>query len=130
MGSWTVGCIFYKICKNGVGNGLNTRLWEDTWLGDVPLCNNFARLYNVNVSFNISVTKVFNEGWRSIMFRRHLRGVSALAWQELQGANVVLSENRDRCIWTLNNSGQLSVKSMYFMLNAVHVWYPFKYVVC
>lgn len=77
MGSWTVGCIFYKICKNGVGNGLNTRLWEDTWLGDVPLCNNFARLYNVNVSFNISVTKVFNEGWRSIMFRRNLRGVSA-----------------------------------------------------
>jgi hypothetical protein len=27
---------FLSIGSLDVGNGINTRLWEDTWLGDMP----------------------------------------------------------------------------------------------
>lgn len=49
---------FYKFCKRKVRNGLGTRFWEDAWLGNVPFCNKFPRLYGVNMSFNITVAEV------------------------------------------------------------------------
>ena len=30
-----------------VGNGLSTRFWEDTWLGDSPLQSQYPSLYNI-----------------------------------------------------------------------------------
>lgn len=29
--------VFYKYCRKKVGDGLNTRFWEDSWIGIVPL---------------------------------------------------------------------------------------------
>jgi hypothetical protein len=30
-----------------VGNGQNTRFWEDTWLGDISLCEQYPSLYRI-----------------------------------------------------------------------------------
>jgi hypothetical protein len=30
-----------------VGDGMKTRLWEDTWLGDTPLATQYPSLYNI-----------------------------------------------------------------------------------
>jgi hypothetical protein len=30
-----------------VGNGLDTRFWEDVWLGDKPLAQQYPSLYNI-----------------------------------------------------------------------------------
>jgi hypothetical protein len=30
-----------------VGNGADTRFWEDTWLGDSPLASQYPSLYNI-----------------------------------------------------------------------------------
>lgn len=30
-----------------VGNGMSTRFWEDTWLGDRPLAQQYPSLYNI-----------------------------------------------------------------------------------
>jgi hypothetical protein len=38
-----------------VGNGQNTRFWEDTWLGDTPLSQQYVVLYNIVRQKNVLV---------------------------------------------------------------------------
>ena len=35
---------FYKYCRKKVGNGENTRFWEDWWVDDKPLNMSYPRL--------------------------------------------------------------------------------------
>jgi hypothetical protein len=30
-----------------LGNGMNTRFWEDVWLGEKPLAEQYPSLYNI-----------------------------------------------------------------------------------
>jgi hypothetical protein len=30
-----------------VGNGMDTKFWEDSWLGDKPLAQQYPSLYNI-----------------------------------------------------------------------------------
>ena len=39
--------VFYKYCKKMVGDGRNTRFWEDWWVDDKPLRIRYPRLYNI-----------------------------------------------------------------------------------
>jgi hypothetical protein len=41
-----------------VGNGAKTRFWEDTWLGKVPLAQQYPSLYNVVHHKNVTVAHV------------------------------------------------------------------------
>lgn len=119
--------IFYKFCFKYVGNGLNTQFQEDEWLGGKPLCDRIHRLYNVNMSFNISPASVLNSRWVSIKFKRTLRGFlldSQLRLQEIC-KDVVLNEEKDTCRWNLTGLGNFSVKSMYNMLKGVEVDCPY-----
>ena len=54
-----------------------TRLWEDVWLGDKPVCVRFNRFYNLGFSKNILVSDVFETNWYVIRFRRNLWGETA-----------------------------------------------------
>ena len=38
---------FFNRAKFIVGNGNNTRFWEDTWLGDTPLALQYPYLYRI-----------------------------------------------------------------------------------
>jgi hypothetical protein len=46
-----------------VGDGTNTLFWHDRWLGDVPLCRRFSRLFDLAVEKSITVTSMFARGW-------------------------------------------------------------------
>jgi hypothetical protein len=43
-----------------VGNGLKTRFWEDTWLGDTPLAKQYPSPYNIVRWKNVLVTNFFH----------------------------------------------------------------------
>jgi hypothetical protein len=38
---------FYQFCKKRIGNGKNTRFWEDWWVNDKPLKLSYPRLHNL-----------------------------------------------------------------------------------
>ena len=88
---------------------MNTRFWEDLWVGDSPLSRKFPRLYNLVCKPGITVAKVFAEGWGGVRFRRTLVGEMADLWLEVQlmCGDIVLTDNRDRdkCRWMLKKSG-------------------------
>jgi hypothetical protein len=46
-----------------VGSGTNTLFWHDRWLGDVPLCRRFSRLFDLSLNKNKTVGEMFSLGW-------------------------------------------------------------------
>jgi hypothetical protein len=44
-----------------VGNGSNTRVWEDTWLGETPLSQQYSSLYNIVQRKNVTIAQVLNQ---------------------------------------------------------------------
>ena len=64
--------------------------------------------------------------WDNVKFRRRLLG--DLAEQQLQCLceDMVLSEERDKCVWTLTTCGEFTVRSMYLLIKALQVRCPFR----
>lgn len=81
---WTsllrVGDIVYQLCKKSLGDGRNTRFWEDWWVDDKSLKLPYARLYLLSFDHNISLwlnfAKAIQEGCGGVRFRRTLYGES------------------------------------------------------
>jgi len=46
-----------------VGDGKSTLFWFDNWLGDVPLCRRFGRLFDLATNKLISVADMCELGW-------------------------------------------------------------------
>jgi hypothetical protein len=57
-----------------IGNGNQTRFWEDVWLGDRPLATQYPSLYNVARRKNMTVAEAINPDHLNIEFRRNLVG--------------------------------------------------------
>jgi hypothetical protein len=86
-----------------VGNGQNTRFWEDAWLGDRPLCEQYPSLYCIVNQTNVSVAQVWNATPINIGFRRALSGNRWDRWAHLvvRLMGVQLSDNDDVFHWNL-----------------------------
>ena len=39
--------VFFQRGSFAIGDGMKTRFWEDTWLGETPLASQYPSLYNV-----------------------------------------------------------------------------------
>jgi hypothetical protein len=46
-----------------VGNGRNTLFWTDRWVGDVPLCRRFSRLFDLTLTKSSTVADMYYLGW-------------------------------------------------------------------
>ena len=46
-----------------VGDRTNTLFWHDRWLGDVPLCRRFSRLFDLAMNKLSTVADMFSLGW-------------------------------------------------------------------
>jgi hypothetical protein len=52
-----------------LGDGMNTRFWEDTWLGDKPPGDQYPSLYSIVHRKQVSVANVLNQAPLNISFR-------------------------------------------------------------
>jgi hypothetical protein len=113
-----------------VGNGLATRFWEDTWLGDVPLAQQYPSLYNIVQHKNVMVSTVLNQTPINVCFRRGLNDHKWIEWLDLcqKLITVTLTPEPDKFIWNLNESGLFTVKSMYLDLMNGHTRFLRKYL--
>ena len=114
-----------------VGNGETTRFWEDTWLGNSPLMNQYPLLYNIVQHQHVSVHDVMhNAPPLNIEFQRALVGNKWDMWSHLCVGlmQVTLNNVPDYFKWNLNQNGQFTVKSMYEDLMNGHTIYLQKYL--
>ena len=89
---------FTSLSKFQIGNGGNTRFWEDLWIGSAPLCMSFPRLYNVCFDKQKTVREIFEKGIDNMRFRRTLIGDSRELWDHIKEAcsSVVLKDENDK----------------------------------
>jgi hypothetical protein len=62
-----------------VGDGSSVRFWEDVWLGDTPLAQQYPSLFNLAQRKNVLVADVLRHVPLNISFRRFL---SRNRWNE------------------------------------------------
>ncbi|GJZ39987.1 RNA-directed DNA polymerase, eukaryota, reverse transcriptase zinc-binding domain protein [Tanacetum coccineum] len=62
------------LVKKKVGNGENTKFWEETWKGDAPFKSVYPRIYALKLSKNISVASKMAHSSISFSLRRFPRG--------------------------------------------------------
>jgi hypothetical protein len=60
LGSW-----FPDNLHLNVGNSAITLFWLDWWIGDVPLCDGFCRLYDLLENKMAIVAQMFAWGWEA-----------------------------------------------------------------
>jgi hypothetical protein len=98
-----------------VGNGEDTRFWEDTWLGNKSLAQQYPSLYNIVHRKNVSVSNVLNQTPLNITFCRTLTDNRWRLWLQLvqRLMHIQLNDEKDTFVWGLTTSGAFTVKSMY-----------------
>ena len=65
---------FFNRTRRIVGNGNDTRFWEDTWLGDEPLATQYPSLYRIFQRREALFATVMQSIPLNIQFRRVLVG--------------------------------------------------------
>jgi hypothetical protein len=113
-----------------IGNGLNTRFWEDIWLGQRSLANEYPSLYNIVHHKNVTVANVLSSTPINISFRRTLDDTKWERWTNLlhRLISIQLSDSEDTFKWGLTASHRFTVKSMYNDLLNENVAYLKKYI--
>jgi hypothetical protein len=113
-----------------VGNGSDTRFWEDIWLGDTSLAQQYPALYNIVQRKNVLVATVLAQNPLNIAFRRAFNENKWNQWINLcqRLMMVQLTNTPDKFVWKLTDSGTFSVKSMYLDLMNGHTPFLCKYL--
>ncbi|MCI05300.1 C-terminal binding protein, partial [Trifolium medium] len=54
---------FGEYVSKKVGDGVDTFFWTDPWLGGIPLCERFGRLFDLAVNKSSMVAEMYALGW-------------------------------------------------------------------
>ncbi|GKA06528.1 RNA-directed DNA polymerase, eukaryota [Tanacetum coccineum] len=113
------GIDLVSYCKKRIGNGLNTRFWEEVWIGDQKLCNLFPRIFALENDKTCTVAVKLLDGIERSL-RRHVRG-GVESQQLIQIHELIstsfLSNTEDRWVWSLNGSGLFRVSDIRILLD-------------
>jgi len=84
---------FREMVVRKVGDEVDTSFWFDRWLGEVPFCQRFRRLFDLAKNKLHSVTTMFSLGW----------GEDGDAWQWRRRLWVWEEELLVECMMLLSN---------------------------
>ena len=114
--------VFSKHIRFEVGMGDRVRFWTDQWCGDLPLHLSFPVVYGIAINREASVASSLERmgtearrSWKVLLLRNPNDWESSDVDDFLHtlGANLPLSEQRDRMIWKLSKKGDFDVRSFY-----------------
>ena len=109
---------FLKFGTFTINNGSQVRFWEDIWLGNRPLRQQYPQLYNIVRNKQDTVGQVLSTPQPNLSWRRDLIGNNLAAWNNLATrlAALNLSQEDDEFKWDLDLLGVFSVKTHYRVL--------------
>ena len=98
-----------------IKDGSEIRFWEDTWLGNTPLKDQYPAFYTIAHGKSDTITVVLSTSPPNVSFRRDVLGPRLTSWHALQErlAAIQLVEGHDEFRWNLHENGKFSVDSMY-----------------
>ncbi|GJR45033.1 hypothetical protein Tco_1313136 [Tanacetum coccineum] len=100
------GIIPLSFLRKRVGNGTDTKFWQDVWIGEISLQSKFPRLYRLALNKECSICEVWNNGWVFNWSRPILRGTLLHQLNDLTAIldSVQFSDSEDSWIWSLGFS--------------------------
>ena len=106
---------FFPHGSFSIRDGSEIRFWEDKWLGQSSLKEQYPALYSIVRHKSDTLAKVLGSSPPDVSFRRSLLGTRQASWHALllRLDSVQLSEGPDRFQWNLMKNGKFSVDSMY-----------------
>jgi len=106
---------FLKFGTFTIKNGSQVKFWEDIWLENRPLRQQYPQLYNIVRKKQDMVGQVLSTPQPNLSWRRDLIGNNLAAWNNLATrlAALNLSQEDDEFKWDLDPSGVFSVKTRY-----------------
>ena len=98
-----------------IKNGSEIRFWEDKWLGNTTLREQYPALYNVVRHKSDTLAKVMESSPPNVTFRRSIVGPRQASWNALLQRldSVQLTQGSDVFRWNLTENGKFLVDSMY-----------------
>lgn len=114
------GVDLMTLVRKKVGNGVDTLFWDEVWLGNNALKCQFPRLYALETHKNISIADKMHHDSVVYSLRRSPRGgVEEEQHNELLSylAGLILPQTHDRWFWSLESTGEFSVKSVRNLLD-------------
>ncbi|GJZ54316.1 hypothetical protein Tco_0609201 [Tanacetum coccineum] len=102
-------------CSRSIGNGESTKFWDDIWHSDKLLKGQFQRIYMLDTNRESTVANRASISNCHAVLRRCPRGGAELSQLEaLQDIlkDVVLSDQHDTWIWSLDGADCFSVASV------------------
>jgi hypothetical protein len=64
---------FFSRASYNIVNGMDTIFWEDTWLGNKSLAEQYPSLYNILKCKQVSVANVLTQNPLNISFRAYFK---------------------------------------------------------
>ena len=114
---------FLRWGKFKLGNRSLIRFWEDTWLGNEPLKNQYSAMYNIVRKKSALVSSVLCSIPLNVSFRRSLVANNLLSWHQLVARvmDIQLQDQSDSFVWSLQQDGVFLVRSMYRAITATNI---------
>jgi hypothetical protein len=106
---------FFGLGSFSIKDGSKIRFWEDKWLGNATLREQYPALYSIVRRKGDTIAKVMETSPPTVAFRRDLSGQRLVAWNALLQhlANIQLQDGYDEFRWNLHENGKFSVAFMY-----------------
>jgi hypothetical protein len=103
---------FFRFRHFLIKDGSQIMLWEDKWLDNAPLREQYPSLYNIVLC---TIAKVMSTSPLVVTSRRDLIRQRLVAWNSLLQclAAIQLSPGSDEFRWNLYKNGEFSMDSMY-----------------
>jgi hypothetical protein len=106
---------FFKYGTFSIKDGSQICFWEDSWLGNGPLREQYPALYSIVRHKSDTIALVMANSPPNVIFRRDLIGPRLPAWNALlhRLESIQLSTGPDEFRWNLHPNGNFSVRSLY-----------------
>ena len=106
---------FLNLGRFKLVSGHQIRFWEDNWLGNQKLKDQFPNLFNIVRRKHATIAEVLSSNPLNVFFRRALVGDKLTEWYCLIASlvHINLNEGMDCFMWNLHKSGAFTVISMY-----------------
>jgi hypothetical protein len=107
--------VFFRHGTFSIKNGEQIRFWEDVWLDNASLSEQYPALYSIVRRKGDTIATVMATSPPNVTFRRVLLGQRLVAWNDLiqRLGDIQLSTEPDEFRWNLHVDGTFSVKSLY-----------------
>jgi hypothetical protein len=88
---------FFGLGSFSIRDGSEIRFWEDKWLGNATLREQYPAFYNIICHEGDTIAKVMESSPPNVSFRRDLSGQRLVSWNALQQrlANIQLQSGHD-----------------------------------